>query len=262
MLAEPTERFLRELPAVRNAHEASLLLSRYSRGLPTRRAVFDYDVANPGLPGNDHPEPLGVELGWPSDVVRRWVKNSMVLACPLIPPCRKMRRPFTWDLELENLGIRDELLPRPYTVSAQQSLNLIREVGVRSGITVPVHQPGGRTGFVTWVSEDPIGQMQHWADRFASDLFLVAHAFLERIDAMVVIREGDVPHDCPLTARERECLTWVACGKTDGEIAIIIDRSAETARFHVRNAVTKLDAASRSHAVAKAMRRGWLGPIE
>jgi len=133
---------------------------------------------------------------------------------------------------------------------------------VRSGITVPVHQPGGRTGFVTWVSEDPIGQMQHWADRFASDLFLVAHAFLERIDAMVVIREGDVPHDCPLTARERECLTWVACGKTDGEIAIIIDRSAETARFHVRNAVTKLDAASRSHAVAKAMRRGWLGPIE
>lgn len=262
MLAEPTERFLTELPGARDVHQASLLLSRYSRSLLARRAVFDYDVSNPGLPGNDHPEPLGVELGWPSDVVRRWVKNSMVLACPLIPPCRKMRRPFTWDLELENLGIRGELLPRPFTVSEQQSLNLIREVGVRSGITVPVHQPGGRTGFVTWVSEDPLGRGRHWGDRFTSDLFLVAHAFLERVDAIVTAREGAASRDCPLTKRERECLTWVACGKTDSEIAIIIDRSSETARFHVRNAVAKLDAASRSHAVAKAMRRGWLGPIE
>jgi len=262
MLATPTERFLNEIPGARDVHEASILLSRYSRALPAHRAAFDYDVANPGLPNTEYPEPIGVELGWPSDVVRSWVKNAMVLACPLIPPCRKMRRPFTWDLEEENLGIEGELLRRPFTATGQQTLNLIREAGVRSGITVPVHQPGGRTGFVSWVSEEPLGHVRHWADRYACDLFLVAYAFLERIDAMVSPTAGSAPDDCPLTERERECLTWVACGKTDSEIGIIIDRSSETARFHVRNAIAKLDAASRSHAVAKAMRRGWLGPVE
>jgi len=261
MVAEPTERFLSELPEARDLHEASLMLRRYSRALPASRAAFDYDLANPGLPGTAQREPLGVELGWPSDLVRRWVGNSLVLACPLVVPCRKLRRPFTWDIEEDNLGVEGEVLPRPFTALGQQTLHTMREAGVRSGITVPVHQPGGRTGFVSWVSEEELGQVRDWAERNGPDLFLAAHGFLERVDAMIA-RSRASGKSCPLTERERECLSWVARGKTDGEIGIIIARSSETARFHVRNAIAKLEAASRSHAVAKAIRRGWIGPVE
>lgn len=262
MLADPVQRFLSDLPAARNLQEASILLSHYSQTLPTPRAAFDNDVANPSLATGAEGQPIGVELGWPSDFVRRWVEGGFMLACPLVIPCRKMRRPFSWALDEENLGLEDNELPRPFTAVGQQTLSLLRQVGVRSGVTVPVHQPGGRTGFVTWVSDQPLQEVRDWTTRHVSELFLVAHAFLERVDDMLAHGGAEIGDGCPLTDRERECLTWVACGKTDGEIGIIIDRSPETARFHVRNAIAKLDASSRSHAVAKAMQRGWLGEID
>ena len=262
MLADPTERFLSDLPGARNLQEASMLLGHYSRSLPTPRAAFDNDLGNPAFPMGKDGEPPGVELGWPSDFIRRWAGGGLVLACPLVVPCRKMRRPFSWGLDEDNLGLPEEDLPRPFTALGQQTLSLLRQVGVRSGITVPVHQPGGRTGFVSWVSDESLKTVRQWAEHHAGELFLVGHAFLEHVDAMMAAGAANIRDDCPLTEREREWLTWVACGKTDSEIGIIIDRSPETARFHVRNAIAKLDASSRSHAVAKAIRRDWLGPVE
>jgi LuxR family quorum sensing-dependent transcriptional regulator len=60
----------------------------------------------------------------------------------------------------------------------------------------------------------------------------------------------------PLTPRERECLQWVARGKTDFEIGIILGISARTARFHIENSKRKLGVASRVQAVTAAMRCG------
>jgi DNA-binding CsgD family transcriptional regulator len=58
----------------------------------------------------------------------------------------------------------------------------------------------------------------------------------------------------PLTPRERECLQWVARGKTDFEIGIILGISARTARFHIENSKRKLGVSSRVQAVTAAMR--------
>lgn len=239
-----------------------MMLGHYSQGLPFPRAAFDNDLSNPMLPLGDAGEHIGVELGWPSDFIRQWVDSGLMLACPLAEPCRRMRRPFSWGLDEDNLGVKAINLPRPFTALGQQTLSLLRQAGAVSGITVPVHQPGGRTGFVTWVTEEPLRTSHSWADANASNLFLVAHAFLEHLDTMLRKLALDGADACPLTVRERECLTWVARGKTDSEIGIIIDRSPETARFHVRNAIAKLNASSRSHAVAKAVRRGWLGDVD
>ena len=57
-----------------------------------------------------------------------------------------------------------------------------------------------------------------------------------------------------LSPREVECLHWVALGKTDAEIALILSISARTARFHVENAKQKLQVATRIQAVAVALR--------
>lgn len=54
-----------------------------------------------------------------------------------------------------------------------------------------------------------------------------------------------------LTNRERDCLAFVAEGKTDWEISVILGVSEATANFHVDNARRKLDAVNRSQAVAK-----------
>jgi DNA-binding NarL/FixJ family response regulator len=59
-----------------------------------------------------------------------------------------------------------------------------------------------------------------------------------------------------LTARERQVLTLLARGYTGEEVARELEVSAETVRAHVRNAVTKLHARTRLHAVVLAMQFG------
>jgi PAS domain S-box-containing protein len=56
-----------------------------------------------------------------------------------------------------------------------------------------------------------------------------------------------------LSTREREVVQLVARGESGPEIAAELHISHETVRTHVRNAMTKLDARSRAHLVAKAL---------
>ena len=57
-----------------------------------------------------------------------------------------------------------------------------------------------------------------------------------------------------LTRRERDCLLWVAEGKTTWEIGQILRISENTVLYHIKNAQEKLGAVIRIHAVAKALR--------
>jgi DNA-binding NarL/FixJ family response regulator len=59
-----------------------------------------------------------------------------------------------------------------------------------------------------------------------------------------------------LTTRECEVLTLLARGYTGEEVARELKVSGETVRAHVRNAVTKLHARTRLHAVVLALQRG------
>jgi len=60
----------------------------------------------------------------------------------------------------------------------------------------------------------------------------------------------------PLTPREREVLMKMSLGLGNREIAEALHISAHTAKFHVAQIIAKLDALSRAHAVAKALRSG------
>ncbi|MCC6920340.1 MAG: hypothetical protein IT548_14155 [Alphaproteobacteria bacterium] len=55
----------------------------------------------------------------------------------------------------------------------------------------------------------------------------------------------------PLSPRERDCLAFVADGKSDWEISVILGISQATAHSHVENAKRKLEARTRAQAVAK-----------
>lgn len=61
-----------------------------------------------------------------------------------------------------------------------------------------------------------------------------------------------------LTPREREVLKWLAHGKTTWDIAVILNISERTVKFHIANISRKLDVTTRAHAVAKALRKGLI----
>src|SRR4051794_28135978 len=62
-----------------------------------------------------------------------------------------------------------------------------------------------------------------------------------------------------LTPREREILSLLATGMSGADIAEALVLSPETVRTHVRNAMAKLGAATRSQAVVLAMSSGDIG---
>jgi DNA-binding CsgD family transcriptional regulator len=57
-----------------------------------------------------------------------------------------------------------------------------------------------------------------------------------------------------LSDRERETLTWVAKGKTDWEIAQLLEISERTVHYHIENAKKKMMVPTRLQAVVEAIR--------
>jgi two-component system response regulator DegU len=62
----------------------------------------------------------------------------------------------------------------------------------------------------------------------------------------------------PLTRRETQILNYVAEGNTNRQIADILGISEQTIKSHVSAILRKLNANDRAHAVALAIRNGWI----
>ena len=81
-------------------------------------------------------------------------------------------------------------------------------------------------------------------------------ALLERL-------ESGTPDARPrpaLSQREREIVDLLAQGLTGEQIADRLVLSAETVKTHIRNAMAKLEAHTRVHAIAIALREGFISP--
>ncbi|HEX4717007.1 MAG TPA: LuxR C-terminal-related transcriptional regulator [Thermoleophilaceae bacterium] len=68
--------------------------------------------------------------------------------------------------------------------------------------------------------------------------------------------EKEIDSSESLSPREKEIVHLVALGLTGPEIADELHISHDTVRTHVRNAMTKLNARSRAHLVARALAEG------
>ncbi len=87
---------------------------------------------------------------------------------------------------------------------------------------------------------------------FAPDEALSIHmAGLMLTERLMTLAEPATLDEIRLTERERDSLAWVAEGKSDWEIAVILGLSESTVRFHVDNGRKKLGAVNRAQAVAR-----------
>jgi DNA-binding CsgD family transcriptional regulator len=86
-----------------------------------------------------------------------------------------------------------------------------------------------------------------------TELIQIAHRLHSRV--VVEVFGKDRPQ---LTAREVECLRWVALGKDAMEIAAILNISPHTTRDYLKSVHYKLDCVSSAQAVTKAIRLGLL----
>ena len=80
-----------------------------------------------------------------------------------------------------------------------------------------------------------------------------------RLRPQLVARRA-APHPPTLSKREREVIDLLAQGLTGEQVADQLVLSSETVKTHIRNAMVKLEAHTRVHAIAIALREGYISP--
>ncbi len=106
----------------------------------------------------------------------------------------------------------------------------------------------GARGFV--LKEAPLSDLVRAVERVVA-----GEAYVDPVLAGFLV-SGDLADRLPaLTQREREVLRLLADGLANEEIGKQLHISAETVRTHVRKAMTKLEANTRTQAVAMALRQ-------
>lgn len=118
----------------------------------------------------------------------------------------------------------------------------------RHGITLPVQGRYGDRALVSITSDVNDRDWQHLRLLYMRDFQLLA---LHMHQAIVRL-EGQPMEQVRLSPRERECLLWVAEGKSAWETAVILGLSEHTVRCYLESARHKLSAANNTHAVNKA----------
>lgn len=86
----------------------------------------------------------------------------------------------------------------------------------------------------------------------------VAEHVLKQFQDIVSMGKTMETLTAPLTHRETQILNYVAEGNSNKQIARILEISEQTIKNHVSSILRKLNANDRAHAVALAMRNGWI----
>jgi len=193
----------------------------------------------------DRPKPA-IALNFPDHWQKYYMEHNYRYIDPVVIYAPFISGPFLW----ERLAIRYDLNRKQL-----QLLNEAREAGLKNGVSVPLHGPSGKVAVVSFASQfddaNPQAQLSR-LNALASQFHVVFTSLAQGLQNNV--------RQVRLSPREKDCLNWVAHGKTSWEIGVILDINRNTVDFHIKNAMNKLDATNRIAAVFKAIRLGIIDP--
>jgi DNA-binding NarL/FixJ family response regulator len=90
------------------------------------------------------------------------------------------------------------------------------------------------------------------------DIIRAVHSGLKRIEPEIALQIADFASDPTLTSREIEVLELISNGHSNKLIARTLTISEETVKSHVKNIIAKLGVRDRTHAMTRAVRRGFI----
>lgn len=125
--------------------------------------------------------------------------------------------------------------------------------GMDCGVTIPIHAPDGGLGsfnaFIDTRRVPVLAARRHL-------LTVLPHLCLLSVQLHGLVTSSLRAPPSPkvyLTQRERECLRWIAAGKSTWEIGCILNISEHGVTHHIRNVMRKFDCTSRHVAAARAL---------
>ena len=193
----------------------------------THISLFDKAPAGENVVGNRLFSDGGIDFG----------DSHPTAPNPLILAALQSRRPVA----------ASELLSHGLVLGRwQESFRFIAKQG--DALAIPIVGGSGTEGLA--ILSGPIERLNALA---RSLLQIAVHLAFKRA-AQLNSEPAQENASSNLSARQAECLRWVAQGKTDPEIGIILGVSPRTVRFHLDKAKDKLKVMTRVQAVTKAVK--------
>ncbi len=124
------------------------------------------------------------------------------------------------------------------------------EKGSRQLVSIPLRPIVGETAIFFVGSEVPVDEWKTQRKNILREFQVLASYFHQHI---LRIYGNDSENQILVSARELDCLKWVAAGKTAWEASVILGISERTVRFHLNAAREKLNCLTTTQAVAKAV---------
>jgi DNA-binding CsgD family transcriptional regulator len=183
-----------------------------------------------------------IRLTYPATWIKRYLQMNYVDLDPVLREGFQRTLPFDWS----------ELTIKTEAEMAFLHDALAHGVGPH-GLSIPLQSKHGHRALFSVSSAGAKGDWTAFVQAMQSALIEIGNRLHRRVISEVF--GEDRPH---LTARELECLRWVARGKDTSEIAVILNISPHTARFYLKSARFKLDCVTSAQAVSKAVKLGLL----
>jgi DNA-binding CsgD family transcriptional regulator len=164
---------------------------------------------------------------------------------PVVQHCLKHSVPIIWDqATYTTRGLGD--------LWEEQA-----RFGYMTGIAMAIHMPEGRHFLLGVDRDEPLPPDRQELTRVVADLQLFA-VYAQEAALKVLIPHSVDEHFPRLTPREVEVLQWTMEGKTAWEVGAIVGIAERTAVMHLGNAMHKLGATNKHHAVVKALKLGLI----
>lgn len=232
--------FLDQTDGVVKSEQLFDLLSAFALNFECQWVAYGSHTPDRGILQPVRRDP-SVMLNYPDEWQERYFEMGYDRIDPIIKMSRRRAGSFRWS-ELYNDTSTNEDERRVFDEAAT--------FGLRSGISVPLHGPDGSFAIMSFAR----ARNCEFKNRAVTYLQLAAFHFHLRVAKFANVSAAEEAPD--LSLRERECILWVARGKSSWEIGRILGISVNTVNFHVKNVLRKLDTDSRTAAAIKALNFG------
>lgn len=232
---EQAEAFLRDVSATNTEVELSDALS-----IVTRELGFTYFALTHHVDIRRAPQPAIRLHNYPEDWVEYYDDNSLGVSDPVHRASHMTSVGFAWS-EIPRMIA---LTPRDHEILARGGAR-----GIGDGFTIPANVPGETHGSCSFAN--PAGTSIREEDLPIAQL-VGAFAF-EAARRLWRVRSPDAVAHPMLTDRQRECIIWVARGKSDWEISRILGVQHETVIRHLKLARERYGVAKRTMLAVHAL---------
>lgn len=187
---------------------------------------------------NEDAEPYVIAHTWPLEWLAQYREQAYFWHDPVSLQAFASARPYSW---------HEARKAHPRRRIASRLASEARSIGLFDGVGFPMGDPFSVQAVVSLATDRTVD-----LDRLSREML---HMVCLHAEMRAVEIHGNTPQIfATLTERERECLRWIANGKSAEDVGNILSLSERTVRKHLTDCRAKLQATTTTHAVARAIK--------